>query len=150
MRYFDTSFLVPLFMDEAASDLVVDYFSALSPNECATSQWTRLEFGSLIGIRVRRKQLDAEQAQRVERSLDSFLASFTMLEVEPPEIDLASAMMREHSVGLRAGDALHLATASNRAISPFLSLDKAVIRAGRHFGIDATAAIPLAGYEQLQ
>ena len=34
--YFATSFLVPLFMDEAATDLVVDYFSALSPNECAT------------------------------------------------------------------------------------------------------------------
>jgi uncharacterized protein len=150
MRYFDTSFLVPLFLEEASSLKVANYLAANASAGCATSRWTRLEFGSLLGIRVRRQLLKGDEALRIEASLDNLLASFTLFDIQQSELGLASDMMREHGLGLRAGDALHLATARNRDVDQFVTLDKTLIRSGRHFGIEATAGVSMPGYEPWQ
>ena len=45
MRYFDTSFLVPIILPEATSEPVAGFFGALPPDNLAVSHWTRGEFG---------------------------------------------------------------------------------------------------------
>ncbi len=150
MPYFDTSFLVPLFVQEAATPFVVDYFSSHPGEDRVTSRWTRLEFSSFLGISVRRQLLTAEEAERVEVSVERLLASFTTLEIGTEQVEVGSRMMREHRLGLRAGDALHLATARVAEISRFLTLDKTLIRAGRHYGIETTAGVGVPGYEDWQ
>ena len=59
MRYFDTSFLVPLILPEATSTRIADFFEALPADDLATSHWTRVEFASLLAREVRMGGLDA-------------------------------------------------------------------------------------------
>ena len=48
--------------------------------------------------------------------------------------------------GLRAGDALHLAIASNRGADAIYSLDQLMIAAGKELGLPTGAGITLPGY----
>ncbi len=134
-------------MAEATSRPVTEYVSALERDELATSSWARAEFGSLLGIRVRSRWLEQVDAKRAQQSFEEFLGSFTVLDATPVDFELASIMLRKYRLGLRAGDALHLAIARNQGSRQVLSLDKALLRAGRFFSIDATTGTPIAGYD---
>jgi predicted nucleic acid-binding protein len=54
--------------------------------------------------------------------------------------------LRQHKLGLRAGDALHLAIARNRRADTIYSLDKTMLKAGRGLGLPLSSGIRLAGY----
>ena len=146
-QYCDTSFIVPLLLKEATSEPIGDFVRSLDQNVLVTSTWTRTEFNSLLGIRVRSRSMEAEDARRAEEYLDKLLESFGILDVAPADLELARRMLRDFDVGLRAGDALHLAIARNRGAENVLSLDKKMLRAGRVFGITATTGAAIAGYE---
>ena len=62
MRYFDTSFLAPLILPEASSELIAAFFEGLPDDDLAVSHWTRVEFASLLAREVRMGGLDAEAA----------------------------------------------------------------------------------------
>ena len=53
VRYFDTSFLVPLILPEATSEPISAFFEDLSHEDLAVSDWTRVEFASLLAREVR-------------------------------------------------------------------------------------------------
>ena len=146
-HYCDTSFVVPLLLEEATSEPIGDFVRTLDQNALVTSTWTRTEFNSLLGIRVRSRLLEAEDARRAEEYFDKLLESFGILEVAPADFELAREMLREFHIGLRAGDALHLAIARNQGAENVLSLDKGMLRAGRRFGIATTTGATIAGYE---
>ena len=59
MVYFDTSFLVPLILQEATSDKVTSFVRNRSVEEFAVSHWTRIEFTSLLAREVRIGGLNA-------------------------------------------------------------------------------------------
>ena len=42
MRYFDTSFLVPLILPEATSEPITEFFEGVSGEVLTVSHWTRL------------------------------------------------------------------------------------------------------------
>ena len=48
MRYFDTSFLVPLILPEATSEPISGFLEGLPDNDLAISHWIRVEFASLL------------------------------------------------------------------------------------------------------
>ncbi|MHC5673695.1 PIN domain-containing protein [Nostoc sp.] len=48
---------------------------------------------------------------------------------------LAAEFIQQWETGLRAGDALHLAIASNRSVENLLSLDRGLIDAARKLSI---------------
>jgi uncharacterized protein len=58
VRYFDTSFLVPLILPEATSDKIAAFVRGLPAEEFTVSHWTRVEFSSLIAREVRMGGLD--------------------------------------------------------------------------------------------
>ena len=64
MRYFDTSFLVPLILPEATSEPIAGFFEDLPTEDLAVSHWTRVEFASLLAREVRMGNLDASAARR--------------------------------------------------------------------------------------
>lgn len=75
MLYFDTSFLVPLLIPEETSMRIEGFFHHLPPEEMlAVSQWTRIEFASVLSRLVRMRQFDLhvarECAERFTRLLD--------------------------------------------------------------------------------
>ncbi|MCL5060520.1 MAG: type II toxin-antitoxin system VapC family toxin [Candidatus Thermoplasmatota archaeon] len=53
MRYFDTSFLAPLILEEATSEKVEAFMAKLPAGELCISHWTRTEFASLLAREVR-------------------------------------------------------------------------------------------------
>jgi uncharacterized protein len=64
--YFDTSFLAPLILPEAASDKIAAFVRRLPAAEFTVSHWTRVEFSSLIAREVRMGGLDVQAAARAD------------------------------------------------------------------------------------
>ena len=56
-------------------------------------------------------------------------------------IAFAKRFLMQFETGLRAGDALHLAVAGNRGAEAIYSLDRAMIKAGKMFGLSICSGI---------
>ncbi len=66
MFYFDTSFTIPKYIKEATSDKVEAILLSLPPEQLVISQWTRVEFSSMLARRVRMQELTDEQALEIK------------------------------------------------------------------------------------
>lgn len=144
MRHFDTSFLAPLFLREAASEPVAAFLETLPKDELAVSHWTRVEFSSLLAREVRMGQLSADAARAADTRFEAMIdGSFSILVPGKADFDVAKAYLARFETGLRAGDALHLAIAANRGAEALYSLDRKLIEAGRQLGVPAAGGISL-------
>lgn len=144
MRYFDTSFLVPIFVGERSTAQVEKILSQQPAGEIAVSEWTRVEFSSALSRQIRMGSMDKSTAAQIELRFDA-LISDTLLIVSPTvaDFDLARRLIRRYETGLRAGDALHLAIASNHGAQTIYSLDQGLVRAGRMLGLPVENGIRL-------
>lgn len=146
MHYFDTSFLVPFFVDEPTSSRVEDFLKRQPTGEATISQWTRIEFASAVARQIRIGAMNPEAAREVETAFDSLIAeSFVTILPTPTDFDLAKQFLRRYETGLRSGDALHLAIASNHGAQAIYSLDKRMLTAGRRLGLPVKAGIRMRG-----
>jgi predicted nucleic acid-binding protein len=144
MLYFDTSFLVPLLLEEATSEKIERFLLELSGRELATSHWARVEFSSLLAREVRIGGLNARSAREVATEFDTLMKdSFTLLLPTVEDFDRAQEYLGHHHAGLRAGDALHLAIARNHHCEAVHTLDKTMLKAGRQLGLSVSAGISL-------
>jgi uncharacterized protein len=147
MLYFDTSFVVPLILREQTSASIAEYVAGLPAGRLFTSHWTRVEFSSALGVRVRIGRLKPSDAVEAEKELERILdESFSILSAAPDMFERAREFLSHHQLGLRAGDALHLAIASNHRAETIYSLDKTMLKAGKSLGIPLSSGIRLAGY----
>ena len=143
MIYFDTSFMVPLFKAEARSMGLKQFVAGLAPGRMALSRWTQVEFSSFLSKDVRVGVLTPAQARAAGMAFDTFVAGgCAVLDVTSRDFDLARRLLSNHRSGLRAGDALHLAVASNNAAAGVYSLDKVMIAAGQSLGLPMNAGFP--------
>ncbi len=142
MRYFDTSFLAPLILEEATSARVEAFFAKLAPDELAVSHWTRVEFASLIAREVRMRGLDEPDARRAITQFDELVAeSFQVLVPGVADYELAKAHIQSFATKLRAGDALHLAIAGNQGAERLYTLDDGLLSAARLLKVPASRGI---------
>jgi predicted nucleic acid-binding protein len=147
MHYFDTSFLVPLILPEAASDRVAKFLGDLSTENLAVSHWARVEFSSLLAREVRTGSLSAEAAALADARFESMVdESFVVLLPNGDDFNLAKEYLSNCETGIRAGDALHLAIAKNHRAEAVYSLDKTLLKAGKSIGIPVSLRIRLPGY----
>jgi predicted nucleic acid-binding protein len=131
MIYFDTSFLVPLILPEATSEGIAAFIRRLPADQFAVSHWTRVEFSSVIAREVRMGGLYVAAAARADARFEAMVrGSFAVLLPTPADFDLARRYLTRFETGLRAGDALHLAIASNQSAETIYSLDQGLVRAG--------------------
>ncbi len=101
-----------------------------------TSTWTKVEFTSLLSRKIREKKLTSEEARAAEAAFEStLLLSFELTNPSPLDFLTAQTFIRSHDSGLRAGDAMHLAIAHNRAADKILTLDQGLLKAGAKLGI---------------
>jgi uncharacterized protein len=138
MVYLDTSAIVPLFVHEATSDAVRKTIAGLPPEELAISEWTKTEFVSVIGVRVRTGGLERQVALEIVQALhDMARQSLSVLTPESSDFADAARYCERFKLGLRAGDALHLAIASNNGARLVYSLDRRMVQTARSLKIKA-------------
>jgi hypothetical protein len=103
-----------------------------------------VELASLLARRQRMGDFDGEQAERIRAAFDRVLGeSLHLLVPTAEDFVTATDLLRDHASGLRAGDALHLAVARNRGPMPLLTLDRGLVKAAKHLGIEASTGIRL-------
>jgi predicted nucleic acid-binding protein len=136
MTYFDTSFLIPYFLDEITSSRVERFIRLQSAGEVTISLWTHVEFSSAIAGQVRIGRLTEGKAHEINAAFDAVATvAFTTLVPAAGDFDLSRQFLKRYDTGLRAGDALHLAIASNRHARAVYSLDRRMVQAGRLLGL---------------
>jgi hypothetical protein len=144
MFYFDTSFVTPLFVHEATSELVVDFMQKIPAEQLATSYWTQVEFASVLARRVRMQTLKEEQAlQLLEKFKQYLVESYQIFMPTVDDFELATQLLQQHHTGLRGGDALHLAISKNRGAECLYTLDQKLVKAASKLNITAKLGIQI-------
>ncbi len=143
MSYIDTSFLTPLFKVEKRSSAVEVFLNRQNPRQPTMSHWTRVEFSSLVAKDVRIGLYPSTQAMAMNAAFEVFSKNIcTVLDLSRRDFDLARSYLTDHKTGLRSGDALHLAIASNNGATGIYSLDRTMIAAGQSLGLPMNIGFP--------
>lgn len=136
-RYVDTNVLLSACLAEAASSKVRAWIESTDSN-IATSDWALAEFASALGVKVRRGELTAHQADGVLQILEAeLLPGLGVLRTDDQLVQAAGMLARTWQLGLRAGDAMHLAFCSHARNLALATADRLLERAARAMGIDA-------------
>lgn len=135
MFYLDANLLVALCVDEPASTKVDAWLAGQSGKAIATSTWSLAEATSAIGIKVRRKDISAATASSALDLLDGRIVPLLDV-VDPPAAVFrrAELLLRDFALGLRAGDALHLAICLDLERVTLATADVALASAARRLG----------------
>ena len=142
MLFFDTSFLAPLILEEATSTKIEDFFVKLPVGGLYVSHWTRVEFSSLIAREVRMGGLAESDALLAIVQFDELVAdSFQVVAPGVADYELAKEYIQHFATKLRAGDALHLAIASNNRAKTLYTLDEGLLHAAKLMKVDASRGI---------
>jgi uncharacterized protein len=140
--YFDTSFIVPYILPEATSGRIQAFFNEHPADELAISDWTRVEFFSMLAREVRGGGLAEDAAREADGRFEAVMAqSFIVLLPDRSDFDLCKRYLQRFETGLRVGDALHLAIASNRRAKALYTLDRKLLRAGKLLGVPVATGI---------
>jgi predicted nucleic acid-binding protein len=135
MHYVDTSVFVALVTMEPRHNDVRLWFGAQQPNVLHTSRWTKTELASALAIKVRTKQISLEM-RGTALSLYAKLVdkSVVVVPILDLNFDQAAMFVDKIDLGLRGGDALHLAVASANELTA-VTLDKQMAKAGLKLGV---------------
>ena len=132
--YLDASVMLPILVKEPAS-AVVDAFMATLQQEPWVSDFAAAEVASALSRLVRTGRLQAADGTVCLSDFDIWRAAMTRpAEIHAADVRLADVYVRRFDLGLRAPDALHLATA-RRLDATLITLDRRLAAAAREMGI---------------
>lgn len=134
MHYIDTSVLMAYLVPETYSAQAETALRNPAHSPLAVSAWTETELVSAFGIKCRTQQIAESDMQKGLEKYESLRGFFVHLQVQHEDYRSAAILLRDWRIGLRAGDALHLALAQHHSCV-MLSLDARLVKAGLQAGI---------------
>jgi len=137
MLYIDTSLLVASLTNEGSTQRVQAWLSEQAPDQLTISRWVVTEFSAALSVKLRTRAIDrSERADALTAFRGLTERSFRVLPVESPHFDLAARLADQSDIGLRAGDALHLALALDHGAT-LCTLDRRLADAAGALGARA-------------
>lgn len=135
MLYIDTSVLVSALTNESRTAEMQDWLASQRPEDLVISDWVMTEFSAALSVKIRTGQLAPEhraEALAMFRSMAE--VSLDVVAVSRRDFATAAQLSDQHAIGVRAGDALHLAIAANHGYH-LVSLDRGLAEAASAFGV---------------
>lgn len=135
MQYLDTSILVAALTNEAKTTSMQSWLAKQEAGELAVSDWVATEFSAALSVKLRTGQIaELHRAEALAAFARLQAESFVFLAVTATDFKSASRFADQYRLGLRAGDALHLAVCSRHGAT-LCTLDRRLSEAGPPLGV---------------
>lgn len=137
MQYLDTSVLLAALTDEDSTAGVQVWIAEQAAGTLAVSEWVHTEFASALSIKVGTGQIAiADRAAIVAAYTNIVRNSLRVFPVSSEEFRVAALQLGNHDLGLRAGDALHVAVALAHGAT-LCTLDRRLATAALALGVES-------------
>src|SRR6516162_7959877 len=135
MLYLDTSLLVAALTNETETERIQGWLGQQAEGDLAISDWVVTEFSSALSIKLRAGHIEpAHRADALAMFARLTTDSFLVVPVARSQFRAAARLADQHSLRLRAGDALHLAVCADHGAT-LCTLDRRLGDAGSVLGI---------------
>lgn len=136
MLYLDTSLVVALLVPEEHSERADAWFAAQATGSLFVSGWTVTEVSSALSLKLRTEALTLDRRAAALTAWNALReASLLTLAVADDHFEQAAQIADRHDLGLRGGDALHLAIA-REARCRLATFDKRMAAVALQLGIE--------------
>jgi predicted nucleic acid-binding protein len=133
--YLDTSVLVSALTNEAETARMQAWLGEQPEGALATSGWVMTEFSSALALKLRSDRIEAVHRADALATLARLVAeSLAVLPVSAAQFHTAARFADRHELGLRAGDALHLAICADLGAT-LCTLDRRLAEGGAALGV---------------
>jgi predicted nucleic acid-binding protein len=137
INYIDTSIVVSSLIRDVHTGRAQQWLSEQTSEDLAISDWVISEFSSALSLKLRTRQISEETRAEALAGFARFAGDMLyVLPVSSPHFRAAARFADRHELGLRAGDALHLAIAAESG-STLYTFDQRLAAAGVTIGVNA-------------